>query len=415
MEGKAYLKMNRRKAKRYSLLKKQGFSGFLQANHKMVESYNVISHSKKHVFAGYYDLQNVSFDGVKMCYLVVPRNGLPKINKAAIYIYDTNTRTSKRIGSTSAWCWQQGCRLRWMPESSSKLIYNDFIGGKYLSRVVDINSGDISEFAPIALYDISFAAKTGLSLNFQRLQSLRPGYGYCKRKGLTKLSVAPRDDGVLAVDLNTNEVKLLYTLQELAAQVVSKPTDFHYINHISVAPDGKRFMFFHLWTKGPLDMWRMRLLVSDIDGTNLIELEREDIISHYSWIDNNRLMVTKVADKKPCYIIYDLATGDKRLIQNDKLINDGHPSFCENKKTFVSDTYPLENCMQTLFLSSIDNNMYVPILKSFSDPRLYIEKRCDMHPRLDEKHDLINLDSTFSGGLRRIIILKIREDVFYGF
>lgn len=94
--------------------------------------------------------------------------------------------------------------------------------------------------------------------------------------------LAPADDGVFAVDLKTKEVKLLYSLKDLAKQVVSKPTDFHYIKHISVSPDGSRFMFFHLCTKDSLDMWNMRLLVSDINGSNLVELEREDIISHYS-------------------------------------------------------------------------------------------------------------------------------------
>jgi hypothetical protein len=244
------------------------------------------------------------------------------------------------------------------------------------------------------------------------LQSLRPGYGYSRGKDFTKKALAPVDDGVFAVDLKTKAVSLLYSLKDLAEQVVSKPTDFHYINHISVSPDGKRFMFFHLWTKDSLDMWKMRLLVSDINGSNLIELEREDIISHYSWIDSNRLMVTKVANKEPCYVIYDLRTGSKEIIQNYKLINDGHPTFFENKREFVSDTYPLENCMQTMFFSSIENNSYIPILEAFSDPRLYIEKRCDMHPRFDGKHSAINIDSTFSMGLRKIIFLKIRKEVF---
>lgn len=411
MEGKAYLKVNKDGAKRYPALKKQGFAEFLRINNGVVESHNVISQPHKHVFAGYYDIQNVSPNGEKMFYLSVPYHASPKYNKAFIHIYDTKLKTSTKIGTTSAWCWQQGSRLRWMPGSNSKLIYNDFVRGNYISRVIDAESGVLSDFAPTALYDISFSENIGISLNFQRLQSLRPGYGYSRGKDFTGNVLAPADDGVFAVDLKTKKVRLLYSLKDLAEQVVSKPTDFHYINHISVSPDGKRFMFFHLWTKDSLDMWKMRLLVSDINGSNLIELEREDIISHYSWMDSNRLMVTKVANKEPCYVIYDLRTGSKEIIQNDKLINDGHPTFLKNQKEFVSDTYPLANCIQTMFFSSIESNSYVPILEAFSDPRLYIEKRCDMHPRFDEKHCVINIDSTFSMGIRKIIFLKIRKEV----
>ena len=69
-----------------------------------------------------------------------------------------------------------------MPGSNSKLIYNDFVRGNYISRVIDAESGAVSDFAPAALYDISFGENIGISLNFQRLQSLRPGYGYSRGK-----------------------------------------------------------------------------------------------------------------------------------------------------------------------------------------------------------------------------------------
>ncbi len=410
MDGKAYLKMNRDGAKRYSLLKKQGFTDFLRINQGVVDSYDVISTPNKHTFSGYYDISNISPDGEKIFYLTVARHSSPKYNKAEINIYNVQNKTSKIVGRTSAWCWQQGSRIRWLPRSNTKLLYNDYSKGGYVSRVVDIETGQISEFSPIALYDVSFPESIGISVNFQRLQFLRPGYGYSKGKNVTSKEFAPRGDGIFTVDLRTKNTKLIYSLNDLARQVQSNSTDFHYINHISVSPNGKRFMFFHLWTKDNLDMWNMRLLVSNVDGKNLMEIEGKDIISHYCWIDSDRIMVTKVANKEPCYIIYNLITGAKKIIPSDKLINDGHPTFFQNGKDFVSDTYPLHNCIQTMFLSHIDTNMYIPVVEAFSDPRFYIEKRCDMHPRLDEEHNIINLDSTFSKGLRKIIVLNLKKE-----
>ena len=87
-----YLKMNKDGAKRYPALKKQGFAEFLRINNEVVEAHNVISQSHKHVFAGYYDIQNVSPNGEKMFYLSVPHHASPKYNKAFIHIYDTKSK-----------------------------------------------------------------------------------------------------------------------------------------------------------------------------------------------------------------------------------------------------------------------------------------------------------------------------------
>ena len=95
MEGKAYLKMNKAGAKRYPELRRQGFAEFLEVNPNIVDSATIISHPRRHTFAGYYDLQNMSQAGDKMFYLSVPQHASPKYNKATIHIYDTKTKTRK--------------------------------------------------------------------------------------------------------------------------------------------------------------------------------------------------------------------------------------------------------------------------------------------------------------------------------
>ena len=108
------------------------------------------------------------------------------------------------------------------------------------------------------------------------------------------------------------------------------------------------------------------------------------------------------------FVVYNLNTKDKKVVNNESLIYDGHPVFWDDKQRFIADTYPLDNCIQELFVSSVvEGFKNVNILKAFSDPRLYIEHRCDMHPRL--KGQLITLDSTFSDGVRKIVLLKLNE------
>jgi len=45
------------------------------------------------------------------------------------------------IGATSAWCWQQGCMLQWLPGSDSQVIFNTRLKDKYGSVIVDVKTG----------------------------------------------------------------------------------------------------------------------------------------------------------------------------------------------------------------------------------------------------------------------------------
>ena len=41
----------------------------------------------------------------------------------------------KTLATTHAWNWQQGCMLQWIPNSESKIIFNDREDGRYLMIV----------------------------------------------------------------------------------------------------------------------------------------------------------------------------------------------------------------------------------------------------------------------------------------
>lgn len=407
MDGKEYLKLNRKNAKKYSVYKKQGYVGYFKIESDFIEKSLIISQPHHHVFAGYYDINNVSPDGRYLFFLSVSKHASPKHSKADIYLYELATGESRKLTSTKAWCWQQGARVRWNPNNSKELLFNDYRDGSYLCMKLNIENGHIEVLSHFPLYDIDFNKQIGYGLDFKRLQKFRPGYGYCKGSYCCANEHSPKENGLYAVDLLSQRKRTLFSLSQLASQVESKPEDFHYLNHICVSPSGKRVMFFHLWTRNSLDMWKMRLLVTNADGTDLKEIECSDTISHYSWIDDDRLMVTRVLMQGPCYIIYNCENGTKRIIENNDLINDGHPSFLGRDGRFISDTYPLTNSLQTLFMSNINGKSFVPLLTAFSDPRYFIEKRCDMHPRLDMLTNTINVDSTFSDGLKKIILLKM--------
>ncbi len=81
------------------------------------------------------------------------------------------------LGSTRAWGWQQGCMLQWIPGSKNEVIWNDLDQGRFVSHVLDVRSGK-RRTLPQPVYTLSPDGRTGLGLDFGRLQFLRPGYGY---------------------------------------------------------------------------------------------------------------------------------------------------------------------------------------------------------------------------------------------
>src|SRR5262249_44885242 len=45
------------------------------------------------------------------------------------------------LGKSSAWCWQQGCMLQWVPGTQSEIMWNDRDGDHYCCHILDVRSG----------------------------------------------------------------------------------------------------------------------------------------------------------------------------------------------------------------------------------------------------------------------------------
>lgn len=409
MDGLEYLRLNQERAQKYPEYLRTGVAGFRQCISPAISEESVISIPGRHVFAGYYDIPNVAPDGFRLFFLSVAKDAIPQDDPADICLYDLRSRSWTVVAKTRAWCWQQGARVRWDMKGNDGLLFNDYDGTRYVTRRICLPVRTVAEFLPVPTYDINEGAGIAFTLNFDRLQRLRPGYGYACRGDWSADMSAPADDGLFRVDIRTKTSKLIFSLCELARQVSSNSGEHHYLNHVSLSPSGMRVMFFHLWASDPLGMWKMRLMVANADGTQLKALEDSDIVSHYAWIDDHRLLTTRLSSSGSCYVIYDVESGLKQRIGNSNLSCDGHPSVLANGHDFIADTYPLDNSLQHLFLADIDGLSYEPLYSAFSDPRFYIERRCDMHPRLNRTFNLINLDSTFSDGLRKVVVLRLKN------
>lgn len=363
---------------------------------KDTNNYQLYHIDGKNVFFGYYDLKSFNRSGNKLIAHIVDKAADPAVDPAQIAWFEPGDTSPRIIGETKAWCWQQGARLRWHPVEPDVVLYNDFVDDQYVLRKTDVYSGK-SEIIGCGVYDIDSDMKYGVTLNFSRLQCLRPGYGYLNIPDPYENIKAPVDDGVFLVDMKSGVKKLLYSLSELAETV--NGDGYHYINHLSIAPNGQSFIFFHIWTQE--QGWKMKLYASDILGTELRILTENDVVSHYCWVDNENLIITMTSGE---YFHLNINSGRRRKIEGEHLNRDGHPS--KYREGFITDTYPLKNQMQQVFYCNFDGTGYHELARVFSNPLKYGEHRCDLHPRV-ESDGRITVDTTAIGGVRSILEFNI--------
>lgn len=372
------------------------------------ETYKVFEDKSKHVFFGYYDIQQFNKEQDKLLLMKANRYAETEKDPAELIWVDMNNGDEHRIANTSAWCWQQGARLRWHPFEDSIVMFNDCLDGRYITRLWNIaENKEIGRF-PSALYDVTCDMKYGFSLNYSRLQRLRPGYGYNSLPDDTQNMKAPHDDGLFRVDLETGETSLMVSLAELSERSPESIELWNYINHISVSPNGERLIFFHIWTPDTKARWMVVLYCINADGTELKCLEHEYRTSHYDWIDDEHILTTAggFENRESRYIIYNVKTGARKILKGKMLKNDGHPTVLSDKRNSITDTYPLRNSRQKLYFFDMETGDDELILDIFSDPRLYEEKRCDLHPRVTPDGRYITIDTTFRKGKRSVYLLK---------
>lgn len=366
-----------------------------------------------HTFRGYYDLNYLSEDKSK---LLVHRLPIDANNNrdtlCEIGYIDITSGDFHKISETYAWCWQQGSRLRWHPVSHNCVLFNDADQNGYCAKIIDIYSGKCVQKFSTPLYDVTLDFKYGLTLNYSRLQRMRPGYGYNFFKDTTENEFAPSNDGIWRIDLNNNSKKLLFSLKELSQKIDSPERYIHYLNHISISPDGKKFFFFHIYKEQNLKNWNTVLYLSNINGENLTSLENCDRVSHYCWCDNDEIMVTcRKKNGKEYYCIFDLKSGAKTIIDNKNLNTDGHPNKISHTEWYLTDTYPLKYSCQKIKVFNLSEGHIETVASFYHDYRMRGEKRCDLHPSITTDGQLVSVDTTFQNGKRSVLLMNIINGV----
>lgn len=370
---------------------------------------SVISQPGMNCFRGYYDIRYMSDNGETLLAHRV-KKGMSQISDSAeVGYYTLYNNEFKRIGESKSWCWQQGSRLRWNPLDCSEVLFNDLDEGKYVTKQINIYKGSIQRIIGMPLYDVSRDFKWGLSLNFSRLQRMRPGYGYGCLPDKTEGIKQPEDDGLFNIDLEHDKGYLVYSIRDLAIYANLDPLSECYLNHISISPDSKNSIFFLIYTTPGVRGWEVILYLYNNDTGKISLLKRNDRVSHYCWIDSSNLLITcQRHDKTEYYETINIVSGKKELLNIEGLNLDGHPGMLDGTK-FITDTYPIGNGIQALSIFDMEKRKMDVIARFYHDWRMRGEVRCDLHPSVEMEGKIIAVDSTFRGGKRSIVVLENKE------
>lgn len=383
-------------------------------DYKFKSNYKVtkINYHDRESFFGYYDKSPIGEDNRYIIFQSSPTSTkmLPDDNfPIELVLYDIVENIYTIIDKISAYNWQQGSKLMWLDEHS--FIFNNFDTQKreYISKIYDITTKKLRVIdSPI--YDC-FEDQYALSVNFDRLQALRPDYGYRNKKDINIEWDDNTNDGIYHIDFQENQKRLLVsiesviTLHEKETMIGAK----HKLNHLMISPDGSKFMFLHRWFIGERKF--DSLIISDSDGINLKCLSDDDMVSHCFWYGNDKIFgYLRDKDLGDKYFMIDIETGQKEIIGEGIIdgFGDGHPHIYGNKIVF--DTYPNKSRMKELYVFDIESKKLDKVGEFFESFDFYGETRCDLHPRFSFDGKKVFFDSVHEGKRHLYMLDLERKD-----
>ncbi|GHA35737.1 hypothetical protein GCM10007989_34700 [Devosia pacifica] len=310
------------------------------------------------------------------------------------------------LAETTAWSWQQGTMLQWLPsEPEHTIIYNVREDDRFFAVIHNIETGEKRRLSH-SFYAVCRDYAVGL--NYARLHYTRPGYGYADGVENTLPDPHPADDGVYRIDLESGDSELLISLQQLFEfETIPRMHEGpHWVNHLTVSPDGSNFVFLNRCQFDPRKRFNDRFFCAAADGSNLRLVHDNTYFSHFGYLDERRIVAyaRTPGTENDQYALYDLDTDKFTVIGEDVFSSDGHCSISPDGKWMLTDTYPDAEHKRTLILFELSTGRRVNIGKFYSPPELKNEIRCDLHPRWSRDGKQVSIDSAHEGSRQLYVV-----------
>jgi hypothetical protein len=372
-------------------------SSFYKKN--IISSQIITDNDTEHLF-GYYDKS--PWDGTEkniLCLSVPFADRHPTVCDAAqILLVELVTDIKNVLGETHAWNLQQGCRLQWLgPDFESKIAYNDFRNNHYISVIYDIVNKN-ERIIDLPIYDITNDGKTALSLNYERINMFRQGYGYNRGHCVAALETFPENDGIWKIDMTTGTYQLIISFAKFAQEfeVCRAHISATRFKHIMINPSGTRFLFLYRRQEGKTEI--TSLYTSDMNGSHIYRLETDGLVSHAAWKNDHEILVwARRKDTGDRFYLFFDQSACVTTIGPEILKEDGHPSFSPCNRYVLLDTYADRARERSLYIFDMSTST-IHILGRFYAPFRYSgETRCDLHPRWNRDGSKVCFDSAHEG------------------
>ena len=320
------------------------------------------------------------------------------------------------LGETSAWCWQQGCMLQWLPGSPTEVIWNDRQEDHYVCHILDVKTGH-RRTLPAPIYAVSPDGRWAVTPDFRRVAvTSHPGYGYVGFPDPHRDKLAPEDSGIWWVDLESGKQELIVSLAEVARLKFPKGNldgTWHWFNHLLVSPDGSRFAFLNRWMgeKGRKG-FGTRMFTASPEGKDLYMLDPFGETSHFIWRDPHHVMAWAwhpSGERK--YYLYEDQTENVEMVAPEGLTENGHFSFPPGNRWLLNDTYPDAQRLQHVYLFNLETQQRQDLGQFYSAPEYQGEMRCDTHPRISPDGKKVVFDSPHGGNGRQLYLIDISSVV----
>ena len=313
------------------------------------------------------------------------------------------------LGRTKAWCWQQGCMLQWIPESQSEVIWNNREAGQYVSRIFDVTT-KTARTIPYPIYALTPDGKDALSVDFSRLNDVRPGYGYVGVPDPNFDELIPDKTGVFRINLSSGKRQMLFSVAEIVRRppaLITMKDAKHYFIHLLASPYSPRFIFLHRWI-GPHGTGT-RMFTAALDGSDIRLIDSNGFTSHFIWRDETNILAfsNQPSHGKRFYLFEDAARGKIEAVGPDEMTQDGHATYLANHDWILCDTYPGGERMQNPYLYHVPTNRKISLGLFHSPPAYHDAWRCDTHPRSSHDGRLVVIDSPEAKSGRQLHLIDI--------
>jgi hypothetical protein len=305
--------------------------------------------------------------------------------------------------------------LQWRPGSDDEILWNDQVEGRFVCHILNVKSME-KRTIPSPVYTISPDGAYALTLDFERVQDVRAGYGYAGIPDRNGKVLAPEDAGIYKVSLDDGSKKLIVSLKEIAdiPYTLEELSSYkHYFNAIDISPDGERFAFLHRWVN-PGEAARVsplgtRFITASVDGGDIHMLNDSRMTSHFWWKNPNQILAwanrPEVGNR--FFLFDDQEEQSCDIIGEGDLTQDGHCSYLQNQDWIMNDTYPDKNRQVELYLYHTKTKEKVVLGKFFMDKAYSGEWRVDLHPRQSRDGNKIIIDCPVANSGRQMLMLDI--------